>query len=47
MSTLLATTVDGEAEPGPLVATMRRSEGTVLQTSLDEEPEAALRQALP
>jgi uncharacterized membrane protein len=33
-------------DPGLLIAAMRQYQGTVLQTSLDEEQEAALRQAL-
>jgi uncharacterized membrane protein len=32
--------------PGLLIAAMRQYEGTVVQTSLDEEEEAALREAL-
>jgi uncharacterized membrane protein len=33
-------------QPGLLIASMRQYEGTVVQTSLDEEEEAALREAL-
>jgi uncharacterized membrane protein len=33
-------------DPDLLIAAMRRYEGTVLQTALDEEQEAALREAL-
>ncbi len=33
-------------EPGHLIAAMRKYEGTVLQTSLDEDEEQALRDAL-
>ena len=33
-------------DPGLLIAAMRQYQGTVVQTSLDEEEEAALRQSL-
>ena len=33
-------------DPGLLIAAMRQYQGTVVQTSLDEEQEAALRQSL-
>ena len=33
-------------DPGLLIAAMRRYQGTVVQTSLDDEEEAALRQSL-
>ena len=34
------------SDPGLLIAAMRQYEGTVVQTSLDEEEEAALRESL-
>jgi uncharacterized membrane protein len=35
-----------DGDPGLLIAAMRQYQGTVVQTSLDEEEEAALRQSL-